>query len=169
MAANALPDDHRYVRKKPCQECPFNKTLPTPFSGGSPPEVYIGQICGPFLLSCHMDPEYDPGPENLGQLTITQCAGAAIFRANVGVADFMPPNLHHLPADTENVDATFVEFMARQLGVSLEEAQARLDQTSPLELLKIELRRVGIDPETGKISDPNLAKKKVHFVPREHK
>ena len=136
------PGDKRYARKKPCQECPFNKTLPKPFSGGSPPEIYVGQICGPFLLSCHMDPEYNPGPEKKGQPEVMQCAGAAIFRANVGVDKLMPDMLHGLDKDTTMVDATFVEFVARQRGISLEEASEILKKTPPDELLKMEFAKL---------------------------
>ncbi len=78
-------------------------------TGGSEPEVYIGQAYGPFLLACHMDPDYakDPrSPENL------QCAGAAAFRANVGILQLMPSFLLRVGADVERVFATPAELVA---------------------------------------------------------
>ena len=41
-------------RKKPCKSCPFRRDndLQKPNPRGSPPEVYLGQIRGPFILPC---------------------------------------------------------------------------------------------------------------------
>lgn len=148
MTTERDPKDRRYARKTPCDECPFNKKTPEPINGGSTPDIYIGQICGPFLLSCHKDPGYKPRDETgkkQGQPEIMQCAGAAIFRANVGVAHRMPDVLHHLPADTELVDAGFAEFLARHLGVPLEEAQRILAIVTPEDMYAIELSKITQD------------------------
>lgn len=107
--------------RKPCAECPFSRKTTRGALGGAGPTTFIGQVHGPFLLSCHMDPGYEKdrrSPELL------QCAGAATFRANIGVAPLMPKELMSLPADTEHVFATPTEFLAHHIAFPLE--------TSPL-------------------------------------
>jgi hypothetical protein len=88
--------DRRYARKTPCEECPFRRGCP-PGIGNPDPLVYLGQACGPFLLSCHMDPEY--APEKGGQPEIMQCAGAAMFRTSLKVIDMLPDSTHRLEPD----------------------------------------------------------------------
>ena len=131
--------DKRYCRKRPCSECPFRKG--TKHNGGSAPEVYVGQAMGPFLLACHMDPEYFDNPYSP---SLTQCGGAAIFRANIGAAQRMPAFMLNLPADTEQVFATPAELIAHHRGISIAEAEEILKETPPEVLLLIELCKTGV-------------------------
>jgi hypothetical protein len=113
-----------------------------------------------------MDKEYNPGPEKKGQLDIPQCAGAAIFRANLGLNQIMlgpdnplfpPEHFLILPPDTENVDASFAEFLARQAGISFIEAMLMLKLVPPHILVLREHQKVEGHPE------------KLHLMPRKKK
>lgn len=110
-------------RKKPCKECPFRRdnTLVGQNPGGSHPFVYVGQTEGPFWLPCHMEKEYE-GKQTDPSL-VNQCAGAAIYRANLGISEKMPDQLLKLDADTELVFASHAEFLAHYFKTSLKDAQ----------------------------------------------
>lgn len=98
---------------EPCPECPFNRKVKPGTLGGSPVQVYAGQINGPFVLACHMHVNFDD-PNWRAELNYTntpQCAGAAIFRANLGVSHRMPAALPRLPANHEQVFSTMSEFV----------------------------------------------------------
>ncbi len=127
--------------RKPCNECPYRKG--TKFNGGSPPEVYIGQAYGPYLLSCHLSPGYFANPRDPSHL---QCAGAAIFRANIERDTVMPPKMLRLPKDTEVVFETPAEMFAHHRRVSLARAEAILHQIPPEAMLQAELRKLGNQP-----------------------
>lgn len=100
-------------RETPCAECPFARHVTPGKLGGSPIEVYIGQAYGPFYLPWHSDYEPDSRERfDKGGAQVRQCAGAAIFRSNIGVAELMPDGMHQLPKDTEKVFATRGEFIA---------------------------------------------------------
>ena len=137
------PGDPRYSRRSPCAKCPFSRSCTPGALGGSTPGVYIGQAEGPFLLTCHMSEGYDqsvgPQPE------LPQCAGAAIYRANLGVAGKMPDFLLSLPADENLVFASHAEFMAHHMQRSCEFARMFLrDVVTPEAFLRIELDRAGV-------------------------
>lgn len=87
--------------KKPCAECPFRRGIKPGFLGGSPVETYIGQSVLPFWLPCHCDENYKHKASKIDE--VTQCAGTAIFRSNLGVAPLMPDSLLNLPADKESI------------------------------------------------------------------
>lgn len=125
----------------PCKECPFARHVEPGMTGGSNPAVYIGQVIGPFLLSCHMDPDYE---KDRRSPKLRQCAGAAIFRSNVGVDHLMPTFLHHLPSDEEKVFSNPAELLAHHFKVHIEEADAFLVEHPPLQLLEIELSKSGV-------------------------
>src|SRR5947209_10221567 len=138
------PDDgRRFARKRPCDECPFSRACEPGGTGGSNPTVYVGQAYGPFWLPCHTDPDYKT-PMSLREKTVTvsQCAGAAIFRANVGAAARMPHGVHRLPADTSLVFATPAELIAHHNRSTLEEAEEILRRTPPRELLRAEVEKL---------------------------
>jgi hypothetical protein len=73
--------------------------------------------------------------------TIPQCAGAAKYRANIGVGDMMPPAIGKLPADTETVFATPVELLAHHRGVSLDYAKMVLTIIPPKAFLEHEMNK----------------------------
>lgn len=138
------PKDRQYCRTIPCENCPFARNIKPGETGGSDSAVYIGQCYGPFLISCHMDPEYNPGPERRGQFDIMQCAGATIFRANLGI-DYLPETLHSLPVNTELVFGSAAEFLAHHKEITIQEAKEFLIERTPAKLLSIELRKLRSD------------------------
>lgn len=127
--------------RKACAECPFAKTTPCGDTGGADPGVYIGQAYGPFFLPCHMDPKYY---ENRRSPELLQCAGAASFRSNIGVAELMPDSILILPKETERVFATPEELLAHHLKIPLAMAKVFLMVTPPAKLLEEELGKTGM-------------------------
>lgn len=125
----------------PCKECPFARHVPVGCTGGSPPEVYVGQALGPFALSCHMDPEYSQKGDPRDYL---QCPGASIYRANVGVGDKMPDSFIHEPADPVMCFANAAELIAHHRNITVAEAEEILKQTPPEELLRRQLNASGV-------------------------
>ena len=99
---------------KPCAGCPWGRREPT--LGGSPVETYVGQIALGFWLPCHCSANYRAKASDVNE--VAQCAGAAIFRSNIGVADRMPSGLLSLPRDTARVFATLADFYAHHTGRS---------------------------------------------------
>lgn len=85
-----------------------------------------------------MDPKYTRDKRSLDLL---QCAGAATFRANVGIAERMPEALLHLPPDTDLVFETPEEFLAHHGKVSVEVANRFLAEYPPARLLRAELAK----------------------------
>jgi hypothetical protein len=129
---------------KPCKGCPFRRDTPAGDLGGSPTTTYVGQAHGPFWLPCHNSAGY--GPETRRDPTHHQCAGAAIFRANTGRAELMPPALLHLPADTTEVFGSYAEFVAHHEEMSVEMAKTCLEILPPDRLMVCELSRQGAAP-----------------------
>lgn len=131
-------------RRRPCKECPFRRdnVLEGSKPGGSSPEVYIGQVQGPFWLPCHMDSEYKDKQSD--PACVDQCAGASIFRANVKrkLRYKLPEQLLFLDSDTELVFSSFVEFYAHYKNVSLSQAREVLSKEKLEELLMKELNEV---------------------------
>lgn len=104
--------------RKPCSECPFGKQAKVKTLGGSEPEVYIGQILGPFWLPCHEDPKYKGKQSNPNK--VAQCVGASIFRANLGLNRIMPKALDICEADPELSFTSFEEFAKHHTGKNVE-------------------------------------------------
>jgi len=132
---------------KPCNECPFRRGIKPDCDdsrslGGSSPETYIGQASGPFYLPCHKHTNYSD-PNWKQDLSKPHCAGAAIFRANIGVSEYLPEPLLKLPEDDETVFGSNAEFLAHHTGQSIGMAQLTL-RVYPVQLLVLkELQRVG--------------------------
>jgi hypothetical protein len=105
-----------------CEECAFKRSIKPGYLGGSPPETYIGQINAPFWIPCHMAGHYKWKASRCNETQ--ECAGAAIFRANLGIS--MPPPLSSLPPDRETVFATLAEFYAHHTGLDLAEAESKI-------------------------------------------
>ncbi len=117
--------------KVPCKECAFRRDIEPGALGGSAPEVYIGQAYAPFAIPCHCHCNFDD-PEwkaKAGPGETPQCAGVAIFRANIGAIGHLPAVLTALDADETTVFANPVEFLAHHKQISLREAVDQL--TSP--------------------------------------
>jgi hypothetical protein len=125
----------------PCGSCPFTRASKPGELGGSPVDIYIGQAYGPFVLPCHCACNFDDPNWKDKSLDTPQCAGAAIFRANIGVAPNLPDAIHALPADRERVFSNEEELVAHHVGISYGRAAALLTQTPPATLLRRELRK----------------------------
>jgi hypothetical protein len=129
--------------KNVCPKCPFNRDTEPGYLGGSGPEVYIGQIGGPFYLPCHEHYDFENDP-NWRQKACDgpQCAGAAIFRTHVGVAPLMPPGIATLPANHAKVFSSFAEFLAHHGKMSVGNAELCLAVIPPRALTAKEARKV---------------------------
>lgn len=132
-----LPYPRAYMREKPCTGCPFSRTGVYEKNAVDPLRL-VGQSHGPFLLPCHQEPGYQE--ERQGEVYAkAQCAGAAIFRSNIGLGVKFPKSFHILPADTAAVVATPAELVSKHYGIPLESAEEMLKDTPPDWLLKQEL------------------------------
>lgn len=129
--------------RRPCAGCPFARHSTPGKTGGSDATVFAGQAAGPFQLNCHSAPGYAQRPDPT--LSMRPCAGAAIYRANTGVADQMPPSLAALPADPEAVFASAEELVAHHRKITPAEAAGVVRDAGGVDgLLYAELRRAGV-------------------------
>lgn len=133
---------------KPCGECPFSKRIPPGELGGSPPEVYVGQIFCGFWLPCHCSPGYVGKATNVND--VAQCAGAAQFRANIGISDRMPRGLLRLPPGSEAL-GSLAEFYAHHTGCTLAEAEAKLTPRFVKQCMLNELSRADVRVQLKKV------------------
>lgn len=92
---DAVPTDEQIT--KPCSDCPFARSALNGWLGGSTPQEYIQLAHSDNQIDCHtLD-----GP---------QCAGAAIYRANMAKS-VRDPQVLRLPADRERVFKNPMEFI----------------------------------------------------------
>jgi len=82
--------------RKPCADCPFARTAIPGWIGLRTPEEFTRDAHGEVYLDCHCT-------------TNQQCAGAAIFRANV-LKSCRDPRHLVLPKNTKLVFASSQEF-----------------------------------------------------------
>lgn len=122
--------------QKPCSECPFSRSVIPGALGGSDACVYVGQIHGPFFLHCHMCVDHTD-PNWKADISTSQCAGAAIFRANLGL---QPAGLLSLPVDTK-VFASAAEFLAHHYKISVEAAISFLTIYTPEDMMMRQISR----------------------------
>lgn len=128
--------------KQPCATCPFKRTTKPGTLGGSPTQVYVGQTEGGFAIPCHERIDYNDPNWRQTFLDVGQCAGAAIFRSNIGKAS--PRTALVLPADPETVFASHAEFVAHHDNITVEEAERQLAETTPRQCVEQEYRRAGV-------------------------
>lgn len=83
--------------KKPCTDCPFRRDSIAGWLGGDSPEAWIESVHGETRIVCHVYSD-------------VQCAGAAIYRANVCKLVHDPTALQ-LEPDRETVFARSTEFL----------------------------------------------------------
>ena len=133
--------------ENPCPQCPFARTTTKEYldTKGENGERFIGQSVGPFSLPCHMTKKFGNWVEEFimgGE--IRPCMGARIYRANLGIGHFLPPQAHE-PAfpDYEKVFGGHDELLAHHRGISIEEARKLLEATPPGEMCMKELGRQG--------------------------
>lgn len=89
----AVPQDEQHT--EPCHDCPWRRKSLPGWLGGSTPEDWVATAHSDQLVTCHTTGNQ-------------QCAGVAIYRANVCKMAY-PPNLK-LPADKKVVFAWPTEF-----------------------------------------------------------
>lgn len=119
---------------KACKSCPFSRQCEPGELGGSPVETYIGQSMGPFFLPCHACAGYKGNEQTLDD-GLPQCAGAAIFRANIGRDEVMPGALLKLFAGSDvNVFASMQEFIKHHAPELTPEEVNRLAASWPIHL-----------------------------------
>ena len=124
-----------------CKDCPWSRGVKPGALGGSPPETFLGQAVGPFILPCHHDCDFDDPDWKRKIDKVTQCAGAAVFRANIGVSTRMPGVLQRLDADTDAVFSTPAEFLAHHKGITLAEAREVFNEVSLVEMGRRQMAR----------------------------
>ncbi len=135
----SVPEDSKRI-KKPCKDCPYSKTVKPGALGGSNPDVYVGQGHGPFYLPCHKTCNFDDPNWKTDFESPQQCAGAAIYRANIGRDKIMPAMLHKLPKD-DSVFGSPEELLAHHKGISIEAVTEYLKKYTPDMLMTQEFYR----------------------------
>jgi len=89
--------DGKAQHTQPCSDCPMATTALPGWLGGATPDEYVQLAHSDHVVDCHC-------------IRGTQCAGMAIYRANV-IKRCDPPNLN-LPKDPVKVFATPMAFVA---------------------------------------------------------
>lgn len=135
---DTIPEESKTM-VKPCKDCPYSKTVIPGGLGGAKPEVYIGQGHGPFYLPCHKTCDFSDPNWKDNVTTPKQCAGAAIYRANIERADLFPNSLLKLPKNA-SVFETPEQLYSHHAGVSIEEAKLYLRNNGPEILMLKEMR-----------------------------
>ena len=105
-----------------CSTCPYSRRTSKAYldTRGDNGEAFLAQAHMPAVLPCHQE---NDGIATAGKCR--QCAGAAMFRANVGVAN-LPEALGRLEADSERVFASNAELLAHHKGWTIADAAAYL-------------------------------------------
>lgn len=93
--SEATPRKQQHTQ--PCTDCPFARTALRGWLGGCTPEEYLALAHGDEPILCHATGNQ-------------QCAGAAVYRANVG-KHCRERTALKLAADREEVFATPMEFL----------------------------------------------------------
>ncbi len=121
-----------------CSTCPFARKTTKEYldTRGDNGERFVGQANLNAVLPCHSEDENGIAVVGVGQ----QCAGAAKFRANIGIAG-LSGLLGVLPPDTENVFASNAELLAHHKGWSLQEAEEALRNDGLAYMKQTELLR----------------------------
>lgn len=89
--------DTKKQHRKPCADCPFGRNAIPGWTGATPPNEYVMMTHGEYKIDCHCTKRM-------------QCAGAAIFRANV-IKMCKSADILVLPRDEKNVFASNAEFL----------------------------------------------------------
>ena len=134
-----LPENTKRMTK-PCDACPYSPGVTPGALGGSDPAVYIGQGHGAFWLPCHKTCDFGDPEWKTNYSGTQQCAGAAIYRANIKRDALMPAQLLKLPASDQAFESA-AKLYAHHKGISLEEATAWLLHNSPEFLMHREFHR----------------------------
>jgi hypothetical protein len=132
-----IPEKSKTLKKQ-CKDCPYSKTVVPGGLGGAKPEVYIGQGHGPFYLPCHKTCDFNDPNWKDNVTNPKQCAGAAIYRANIERADIMPKSLLKLPKNNSVFESP-EELYSHHAKVSMKEAELFLKSNDPEVLMRKEI------------------------------
>lgn len=125
--------------KKPCAQCPFGReSAKLEEARDVDPLALLAQAHSSFVLPCHMHTAYAEEKQR-DIMSLPQCAGAAIYRANVGVK--LPAVIHSLPADKNEVFATPTELVCAHTQEKPEVVQAYLNDITIKTLIEIEQQK----------------------------
>jgi len=94
-SSQAVPSDTQH--SKPCSDCPWARTSLVGWTGEMSPQEWIEAAHGEALVDCHA-------------LIGPQCAGVAIYRANVCKTP-RDPRILRLSSDCDSVFASPKEFL----------------------------------------------------------
>ena len=101
--------------------------------------MYVGQAVLPFWLPCHSSANYCGKASDVNN--VTQCVGAATFRANIGMTRAqLPEPLALHPENKKLVFSTLAEFYAHHKKISVIEAQDILTDEKIKELTQKQLK-----------------------------
>lgn len=103
--------------KQPCAECPYRRKSLPGWLGADSPEGFMGTTMADHTMPCHMTVDYERKNWRATLPDAEQCAGAAIFFANICKLSRDPDRMR-LPADRENVFATPMEFVEHHSNTS---------------------------------------------------
>ena len=101
MTDTPLPE----ATKVPCVQCPWLRTSAPGWLGPHDPATWLDIVHGESPIACHLTIDHDGQPWD----QVRQCAGAAIFRANIWKLPHNP-NIARGPRDTDTVFAWNDEF-----------------------------------------------------------
>lgn len=123
-------------RTKCCEQCPFARTTSKEYldTRGDNSERFIGQSLINAVLPCHMESDDNNATVGEGR----QCAGAAKFRANLGV-DWLHESIGKLPRDVNKVFGTAPALLAHHKGITVAEAFDYMEETPPTLMASREL------------------------------
>lgn len=130
---------------KSCPACPFSRKCQPGALGGATVDRFIGQAVGPFHLTCHKhqpDDNSDWRADGQTVAAIPGCAGAAIFRANVGLDKVLPQALITHEAGDPDIFRSAEEFIAHHLQCTQATAREYLRINRPADMLRAEMARV---------------------------
>ena len=101
------------VCNKVCNDCPWWRTSTPGWLGPMTAEEWIELARSDDPIACHQTIKVEEGQEagDWNHPMMRQCAGAAIFRANICKSP-RSPEVARLPSDREAIFATPAEFLA---------------------------------------------------------
>lgn len=110
-------------KDQPCSQCPFRRKSMPGWLGDDTPEHFVEMAHGEENLPCHKTVDYTKHDWKERQVrgpkaTAHECAGAAIYRANV-LKEVRDRKVCRLPPDEKTVFATPKEFIKHHRSLGL--------------------------------------------------
>lgn len=96
--------------KQPCRECPYRRESLPGYLGEASPEQFMATTMEDHQMPCHLTVDYDREDWEEGLDEAEQCAGAAIFFANLCKLSRDRDRMK-LPADREQVFSNPQQFL----------------------------------------------------------